>query len=145
MYRKEIFFYNSKDEYAWLGNFWKSIQNVDGCFYQTNEHYYQSCKARNVEIFHWINSAPSPYLAMHAGRSLREKKELIGNWNEDKIYVMLKGLRAKFKNTELRIKLLDTENAILHEDSPTDMFWGKHGKDMLGKLLMRVRDEIRNE
>ena len=138
MYRKEINFYSRNKEYGWLSNFWRSLQRVDNRYYQTNEHYYQSCKAIDVEIFHWINSAPNPYLAKCAGRSLREKRELIENWEEEKIYVMLKGLRAKFKSSELRTKLLNTENAILHEDSPTDLFWGKNGKDMLGKLLMRV-------
>jgi predicted NAD-dependent protein-ADP-ribosyltransferase YbiA (DUF1768 family) len=43
----------------------------------------------------------------------------------------------------LKEKLLATGDAILHEDSPTDVFWGKKGEDWLGKLLMKVRDEIR--
>lgn len=145
MYRNEINFYRSKNEYGWLSNFWRCTQNVDDILSPTNEHYYQSQKTKNPIITAWINFAINPYLAMCAGRSLREGKELIDNWEEERVYVMLKGLRAKFKDTELKEKLLATENAILHEDSPTDLFWGVKGKDMLGKLLMQVRDEIRNE
>lgn len=80
---------------------------------------------------------------MQAGRSLR-KHEFVSSWDTIKVHVMLVALRAKFtQNEDLRTKLLETGTAVLHEDSPTDMFWGKRGKDMLGRLLMRVRKEIR--
>ncbi len=140
---QEINFYSRKEEYGWLSNFERSPQEVDDFIYPTNEHYYQSQKAKDRNTFLWISSAPSPYLAMIAGRALRPY-ELVEDWEDKKVSIMLKGLRAKFKNHDLRQKLLDTGDAILHEDSPTDMFWGKKGKDMLGKLLMHVRDEIRS-
>ena len=47
------------------------------------------------------------------------------------------------KVRDLKQKLIDTGDARLHEDSPSDMFWGVKGKDMLGKLLMEVRDKLR--
>jgi len=160
--RNEINFYLKDDEYGWLSNFWRCNQTVDGLIYPTNEHYYQSQKAAEVSEEMWIINAPLPYLAMCAGRSLREGKELREGWNvviyksfEEggdvniektlKVKVMLKGLRAKFKNPELRKKLLATGDVSIHEDSPTDIFWGKKGNDILGRLLMQVRDEIRNE
>jgi len=56
------------------------------------------------------------------------------------------GLVAKFEqNEDLKRKLLGTKDAMLYENSPTDMFWGKKGKNMLGHLLMRVRKEIRDK
>ena len=143
---KEINFYIREDEYGWLSNFWREEQIVDGLHYPTNEHYYQSQKANyshNLQIHNWIKTAPNAYLAMCAGRSLRDGKEKREDWNVWRVNFMLKGLRAKFKNPELRQKLLDTENAVLHEDSATDMFWGKLGQDMLGKLLMQVREELK--
>lgn len=139
----EINFYTTKDEYGWMSNFWRANQIVDGIEYRTNENFYQSQKATDSNIALWIAAAPSPYLAMKAGRSLREK-EFHPDWEQVKVEVMLKGLRAKFsQNADLREKLLATEDVILHEDSPRDMFWGKEGKDMLGKLLMIVRTELR--
>ena len=141
---KEINFYIREDKYGWMSNFERCIQEVDSIMYPTNEHYYQSQKAKNKPMFWWIADAPSPYMAMIAGRGLRPK-DIVEDWEEKKIEVMLKGLRAKFKNPELRKRLLDTGNSIIHEDSPVDLFWGKRGKDMLGKLLMQVREEIRKE
>jgi len=139
---EEINFYFRKKEYGWLSNFYRNCQNVGVVVYQTNEHYYQSQKAKDGVTEMWIVQAPNPYLAMQAGRSLRKDKELKDNWDDIKVEIMLTGLRAKFKDPELRDKLIATGNAVLHEDSPTDMFWGKKGKDMLGKLLMQIRKEI---
>ena len=147
---KEINFYSRKEEYGFLSNFWRSEQKMqisDNSYYifPTNEHYYQSEKAIDEDVKKWIANAKTPYLAMMAGRNLRPQ-EMVDNWNDKKVEVMLTGLRAKFaQNKELRLRLIYTENAILHEDSPTDLFWGKKGRDMLGVLLMQVRDEIREE
>jgi len=142
---KEINFYYRKEKYGWLSNFWRCWQEVDGIWYPANEYYYQAEKARERDVYIWISNAPSPYLAMIAGRALRKNKELVDDWDSKKVEIMLKGIRAKFKDDKLREKLLKTGDAVLHEDSPTDKFWGKTGKDMLGKLLMQVRNEIREE
>ncbi len=68
---QEINFYSRKEEYGWLSNFERCTQEVDDLVYPTNEHYYQSQKAKEQNVFFWIVSAPSPYLAMIAGRGLR--------------------------------------------------------------------------
>jgi len=143
---KEINFYSRDSTYGWLSNFARYPETIDGITYQTNEHYYQSQKTILPDFSLWIRTAPNPYLAMVSGRSLRKGKELRLDWEQVKVQVMLKGLRAKFsQNPELREKLISTGDAILHEDSPTDMFWGKKGKDMLGKLLMQVRQELKEK
>ena len=57
-------------------------------------------------------------------------------------------IKSKSKRTNLRKMLLDTGDAILHEDNPEDPFWGigdGSGESWLGKLLMQVRDEIRKD
>jgi ribA/ribD-fused uncharacterized protein len=142
--KEEINFYSNNAEYGWLSNFARYPQIVDGKIYKTNEHYYQSQKTNDAEVSNWIASAPSPFLAMRAGRSLRIGKEFRRDWKKIKVEVMLNGLRAKFQqHPELAQKLLATGDAVLHENSPTDMFWGKKGKDSLGKLLMQVREELR--
>jgi len=141
--KKEILFYSRDETYGWLSNFHRSAQVVDGVTYPTNEHYYQSQKARDKATSKWIASAPIPFLAMKAGRSLRKGKGLRYDWERVKVEIMLKGLRAKFnQNSALKQKLLETGDAVLHENSPTDRFWGITGKSMLGKLLMQVRREI---
>ena len=139
---EKILFYSRDEKFGWLSNFHRSLQVVDGVFYPTNEHYYQSMKTKDPDLKRWIMSAPTPFLAMKAGRSLREGKELVSNWEDIKVEVMLKGLRAKFSNPKLRDMLLATGDSVLMENSQTDMFWGGRGKNMLGKLLMQVRSEI---
>lgn len=138
-----INFYSRKLLFGFLSNFHRYPQVVDGVEFPTNEHYFQAHKALSPEVFDWIASAPSPYLAMKAGRTLRKGKEFRSGWDEIKVEIMLRGLRHKFKDPHLRNRLLATGDAILHEDSPTDKFWGKKGEDWLGRLLMQVRDEIR--
>ena len=75
---------------------------------------------------------------------------------------MLKAVRAKFKDPDLASKLLKTGNAILIEGTFwNDRTWGVglrrikdkdgniiaykgSGRNQLGKLLMKVRDELKN-
>lgn len=62
--------------------------------------------------------------------------------------VMLQLLRQKFLgDEELRRKLLRTGDAMLVEGNYWgDTYWGVcfgSGKNMLGKLLMQVREELR--
>ena len=139
----EILFYSRGTDFGWLSNFERSQQVVDGEKYPTNEHFYQSRKANTDAMQRWIASAPTPYSAMLAGRCLR-KKDIVEDWDNIKFDVMLTGLRAKFTdNGPLRIKLIETGDAILHENSSSDMIWGIKGKDMLGKLLMQIREEMK--
>ena len=162
-----IKFYIREDPYGFLSNFWRQDQTIitkgSNIFlahekfrklfhseiimseYPTNEHFYQACKAKDLEISKWIKNAPTPTLAMKAGRSL-QKKEIRDDWEKVKVFIMKEGLRVKFANENLAIMLLWTGDAVLVEDSPTDMFWGGSlpgSKNMLGQLLMEVREEIR--
>jgi len=121
--------------------------------YPTNEHYYQAQKANCEEVHDWIAFAPHARLAMVAGRQLEHNeylkdKYMIKEWNKKKLNVMLEGLRVKFSNPNLRKKLLETGDARLYENNPKDSFWGigdGSGQSWLGKLLMQVRNEIRED
>ena len=147
-----IKFYIREEPYGFLSNFWRAEQcitynNEDTICYPTNEHFYQSQKAKNVLTWAWIARAPNAWAAMKAGRELRPH-EIVDNWESKKVHVMLTGLRAKFGsrfNVDLKNQLLETGDAILIEDSPTDMFWGGSlpgSQNMLGTLLMQVREEL---
>lgn len=74
------------------------------------------------------------------------------DWSQVKDNVMYKALVAKFsQHQDLRELLLDTGNYILVEHTKRDNYWGDGGdggngtigKNMLGKLLVRVRNEFR--
>lgn len=67
------------------------------------------------------------------------------NWDTIKVDVMKCGLIAKFnQNPTLRELLLSTGSNDIIENSPRDSFWGVgkdgNGENMLGKLLMEVRE-----
>jgi ribA/ribD-fused uncharacterized protein len=70
------------------------------------------------------------------------------DWNGVKVDIMRDILRAKVKQHEyVYRKLLATGERELVEDSWRDTFWGwgpeKNGQNMLGKLWMEIRAEIR--
>lgn len=85
--------------------------------------------------------------------SARDEAEKLKNEQEptfqlQKDQIMMTGLRAKFQLPQFKEKLLGTGNKYLSEHSPTDFYWGDGGNDSgqnkLGKLLMQLRSEIRN-
>lgn len=146
---QRISFFIREEPYGFLSNFDRTPFKVDGVEYPTNEHYYQSQKANTPEVAEYIRSAPHARIAMVLGRDIERNKYLqkymVDDWDEKKIPVMLKGLRAKFSTFPLRTWLLDTEDAILFENNPEDPFWSigpdGNGASWLGRLLMQVRTE----
>lgn len=152
---EEIRFFIHEEPYGFLSNFERTPITIDVRWgrvtYPTNEHYYQSQKANNEEIHDWIAFAPHAKLAMIMGRQLEHNKHLnekfmVPDWDSQKVNIMLNGLRKKFEDEKLRQMLLDTGDAVLHEDNPDDFYWAiadGTGQSMLGKCLMQVRDEIR--
>ena len=88
---EEILFYIREEPYGEFSNFARYPQNVMEFIYSTNEHYYQSMKAKDPKVGAWITRAPTAWLAMCAGRSLRPH-EITGRWNEIKVDVMKYGL-----------------------------------------------------
>ena len=132
-----------KGDYRFLSNFFDSVIVVDGIEYRTVEHAFQAAKTTDPEWKETIRSARTP------GESKRLGKEapLRPGWEAMKVRTMLKCLREKFKDETLRTMLLATGDAELIEGNTWgDTFWGVwHGKgsNMLGKLLMKVREEIK--
>jgi hypothetical protein len=71
------------------------------------------------------------------------------DWDAVKVRIMKEILLAKVKQHEyVGIKLMDTGDRELIEDSWRDDFWGwgpnRDGKNMLGKLWMEIRAELRS-
>jgi hypothetical protein len=82
-------------------------------------------------------------------KSLGGKMQLRKDWKEKKLDFMLYGVREKFKDQGLAELLLSTEDATLIEGNDyNDKFWGVcrgKGLNHLGRILMRVRKEIREK
>ena len=147
-------------QYRWLSNFWFCIVKFDGEEYPTVENAYQAAKVsydamrviivdgepKNVRIRELIRKA-SPGEAKRWGRKVKIRPD----WEEVKVPLMKQLLREKFKNSYLQDKLLHTRDFILEEGNHwKDNFWGicppgsGQGQNVLGKLLMEVREEIKN-
>lgn len=130
-------------EYRWLSNFHESPVTLDGVTYPTVEHAYQAAKTSSPEAREIIRSAPKPGMA----RKLGQDVPLEGDWDTRRVTVMRELLVQKFSVEPLRTRLLDTGDAELIEGNWWgDKFWGVCdgvGKNMLGTLLMEIRNELR--
>ena len=136
-----------RGSYRFLSNFYPSIIH-DGRFrYNTNEHYYQAMKSPSHRIRRGIANLPFPGQAKRLGRTITMRPD----WEEVKFDVMYEGLCKKFMISELRHKLIATYPQTLVEGNYwEDKIWGfclraKKGRNMLGRLLMKVRTEIMEE
>ena len=131
-------------EYAFLSNYSASPFRINYVLFPTMEHYFQANKADNQNDYLHIAYAPTPGEAKRLGRKI----QLRPDWEEIKDNVMLTGLRKKFANPELRNLLLATGDEELVEGNYWgDTYWGVCngvGQNKLGKLLMQVREEIKN-
>jgi ribA/ribD-fused uncharacterized protein len=93
------------------------------------------------------------FCATNSSADVKKKSRSIklrSDWDRIKIRVMFEVLRIKFSIPELQSKLLATGNQELIEGNDWgDEFWGvnKHtgvGRNFLGRILMHIRQEIRD-
>ncbi len=143
-----IYFYKVWQPYGCFSNFSPHPIEIQGTYWPTVEHYYQAQKFVGSEeaiIIPSIHGAPTPEEAAALGRHGRK---LRSDWEMVKTDVMRAAVLKKFStHTEIQKVLLVTGDEVLVENSPTDYFWGcgadKTGQNHLGKILMSVREEIR--
>jgi hypothetical protein len=147
----EIRFYRSNEKpYGVFSNLHRTPVTFEDQIYLTAEHAYQAGKAAKPAVREWILSAPTPALVAMAAHGLYTW-DIVPTWSKIKFDRMRGVLRAKFsQHPALRDLLLSTGNARLVEAGTTDnavnRLWGEvngKGKNMLGVLLMEVRDELR--
>lgn len=144
---KEIKFYNPKKEYGEFSNFSSHSIMVDNKLWPTNEHYFQAQKFHGTPYEEAIRNLESPMDAKIQGQD--RNKPLRKDWESVKTNVMKKALSAKFsQHPTLRNLLIATENAYLVEHTKNDSYWGNggngKGQNMLGILLMELREELIN-
>lgn len=137
-----------EDNYYQFSNFHplKNPLVIDGISYPTVEHFYQAQKTVIPEERQEIANAPNPAAAKRMGKkiSLRE------DWEQVKWDVMYQGVKQKFESDEALKRLLLSTNDrwIIEWTWWGDKVWGMHsldskGNNALGKILMRVRRELR--
>lgn len=141
-----IKFYYEYEDYGYLSNYWLCDISLDGKVWPSTEHYYQANKSLDEVYKEKVRLAPTCDEAKALGNS--EERVFRPDWTECKDEVMMTALRAKFtQHEDLRRLLLDTGDAVLMENSQKDYYWGigadGTGRSMLGKLLMRLREELK--
>ena len=135
-------------EYAFLSNFYEHPIQYQGIVYPTNEHFFQAMKSLKEDERKIIAAAITPGKAKRLGRAITLRPD----WELVKYDMMLLGLRLKFCDKELREKLRKTGTEELIEGNYWhDNIWGNcscekchfiPGRNMLGQLLMQIRNEI---
>ena len=131
-------------EYAFLSNYYEAPVNYHGFTYGSSEAAYQAQKSGECELFATLR----PHQSKVKARELPVRED----WDDVKVNLMEEIVRAKFtQNSELAEKLISTGHALLLEGNGWhDTFWGiddktGEGENNLGKILMKIRDELRPE
>ena len=141
-----------REMYQWnlfpLDNFSSFGLVMDGEYFQTSEHAFQYLKFvdTNKEIANRIKESYSPNEARSIAHENKEYR--LPNWSDVKYQNMEKVLRLKVdQNPIVKEVLLNTLDYIIAEnciDEDTD--WGldnnNQGNNNLGKIWMKIRDDI---
>lgn len=145
---RAVYFY--EQDHYYLSNFSAfRLRLLDGTVYPTSEHAYQCAKLEgtgNDSLLTSVRCAESAHLAFKIAEEFKAYRR--ADWDAVKVDVMRDILRAKVDQHEyVHRKLLQTGNRELIENSWRDDYWGwgenRDGQNMLGKLWMQIRAELR--
>ena len=135
-----------RGEYAFLSNFFPCTIQLsraeDDLIFQNAEAAFQSFKVEDLETRKKFTTM-NPTQAKKFGRRVKLRPD----WENIKLMCMYQVIYRKFtQNPDLARKLLLTGDSILIEGNDWgDVFWGQVdgvGENHLGKILMRVRQEL---
>jgi hypothetical protein len=131
-------------KYRFLSNFWPAKVFLDGFQYPTVEHAYQAAKTFDLKKREEIRNADKPGLAKRLGKKVSIRKD----WEKIKISIMYNLVKQKFfNNSILKESLLSTgDEELIEGHTWNDTFWGicnGVGQNNLGKILMKIRNEIK--
>lgn len=137
-----------KGDDRYLSNFFIASFVWNGTLWAHSEAAYQAAKATTREDY-------ESFIQLKPGDAKRHGREITirSDWEEVKYDIMREIVFAKFsQNPELKAKLLATGHALLEEgNNHRDQIWGVcpprsgMGKNYLGKILMEVREELRED
>ena len=151
-----ITFTKVKLPYGWLGNMGPYPVKYEGNRWRTTEALFQALRFDDEAIKEELRAITSPMgVKMRAKR--HKAKMVVVPQSEQDLANMEMVLRLKLEqHPELKQKLLDTGDETIIEDCGkrfrgSGKFWGAAFKDgqwlgenMLGKLWMKLRDELKS-
>ena len=157
-----ICFHNPEEENGYLSNWYLSEFTVDGIKFSSMEQYMMYEKAllfHDQEAAEKILQTDNVAEIKALGRAVQRFNDKI--WIKVREEIVYRGVREKFRqNPELAEKLERTGEEILAECAVKDRIWGIglsmedenrlcidkwRGQNLLGKILMQVREDIRHQ
>lgn len=133
-----------RGKYIFLSNFYPSKVLLDGDEFESVETAYQAAKTtkENREIFKSLRASEA--------KRYGKKVKIRPDWENIKVKIMRDLIQQKFTaSNSLGKRLLETGDEELVEGNVWgDRFWGVSygkGENILGKLLMERRDELKDE
>ncbi len=136
-------------EFYPLDNFSSFKVEVDGYLYASLEEAFQSSLflPDYPDISQKIKNSHS---AHEAQKIMFENIDKVKYSFDEQLVIMEKLLRIKSEqNPYVKKKLLETKDYTIVEDSPKDSYWGwginRDGENQLGKLWMKLREEIKKQ
>ena len=141
-----IYFYTKSQKYYEFSNFSAHGIMMQEKWWPTVEHYFQAQKFEDENYVEQIRRAENPHKAKRLGRT--RKLPIRKNWDHIRVRIMEEAVLAKFKtHSKIAQMLINTGEQTLVENAPHDYFWGcgtqGTGQNMLGKILMKVRTELK--
>lgn len=119
----------------------------EGLMYPSSEHAYVAAKTKDEELREKISKIASPYQVKKFGRTFQLRED----WEQIKVMEMRRILERKFSPFRSDVPLYSwlqstAPRELIEGNTWNDRFWGQcpvgTGKNMLGKLLMEIRDDI---
>lgn len=137
-YEREFYVFSnfSSFQVEWKGRVWPTSEHA----YQAS-HFFETAPELVEQIFNCRSAHEAFKLAKANGDKAPQ------NWEDIKVGIMEDICRHKLQqHPYVQSKLLQTGDLPLVEDSPKDDCWGwgpnKDGRNELGKVWMRLRDEM---
>lgn len=133
-----------------LSNFAAARVIVHGIAFPSVEHAYVYSKLPDpIFAKQLLECSPGQAKRLGRGREFQRRAAGLRPWEDVREGIMLSLLEQKFSDSKLADLLLGTGDAVLIEGNYWgDGYWGVdertgQGMNVLGKLLMRVRDQLR--
>ena len=134
-----------RGKHSFLSNFYDCPVQYDGTMYRNAESAFQAAKCADSKeraLFEETSGSQA--------KKLGRRVSLRPDWESIKVHVMYEIVSDKFqRNAEIAEKLIETGDSELIEGNVWgDTFWGVcngRGENHLGKILMAVRNELKEE
>jgi len=150
-----VTFRKTGEEFGGLSNMAPGFPlRIAGISLRTSEALYQACRFPHLpEVQRLIVSEISPMTAKM--RSKPYRKDSREHWEDIRVPVMKWCLRVKLAQNWSKFGdlLLRTNDRAIVEDSRKDDYWGAirdadgelHGRNVLGRLLMELREKLKHD